>query len=400
MRFKRVFTLVIDSVGIGAAKDAAKFDDEGSDTLGHITSYWNGELKLPNLTALGLGNIRADSPLTGVLPVEAPLAYYGKMQEISAGKDSMDGHWEMMGSPVTEPLGFFPNGFPEPLIKAIEEFSGRKVIVNRPISGTEVIAKYGEEQLETGALIVYTSGDSVLQIAANTAIISLDELYRICKYVREITIDEYHIGRIIARPYVGKDKSEFKRTSDRHDFTLVPPKDTVLDMLGQAGFEVIGVGKTNDIFSGKGIATRIHTESNDDGMTKTIEVAQTDFTGLCFTNLVDFDAMYGHRRDLEGYGKALAAFDERLGELLQNLQVDDLLLITADHGNDPGFKGTDHTREYVPLLAYSPSFSKGSSLGIRETYADLGATILDNFELPNKTDGKSFLADLRRDQDE
>ncbi len=400
MRFKRVFTLVIDSVGIGAAKDAAKFDDEGSDTLGHITSYWNGELKLPNLTALGLGNIRADSPLTGVLPVEAPLAYYGKMQEISAGKDSMDGHWEMMGLPVTEPLGFFPNGFPEPLIKAIEEFSGRKVIVNRPISGTEVIAKYGEEQLETGALIVYTSGDSVLQIAANTAIISLDELYRICKYVREITIDEYHIGRIIARPYVGKDKSEFKRTSDRHDFTLVPPKDTVLDMLGQAGFEVIGVGKTNDIFSGKGIATRIHTESNDDGMTKTIEVAQTDFTGLCFTNLVDFDAMYGHRRDLEGYGKALAAFDERLGELLQNLQVNDLLLITADHGNDPGFKGTDHTREYVPLLAYSPSFSKGSSLGIRETYADLGATILDNFELPNKTDGKSFLTDLRRDQDE
>ncbi len=222
----------------------------------------------------------------------------------------------------------------------------------------------------------------------------------ICKYVREITIDEYHIGRIIARPYVGKDKSEFKRTSDRHDFTLVPPKDTVLDMLGQAGFEVIGVGKTNDIFSGKGIATRIHTESNDDGMTKTIEVAQTDFTGLCFTNLVDFDAMYGHRRDLEGYGKALAAFDERLGELLQNLQVNDLLLITADHGNDPGFKGTDHTREYVPLLAYSPSLSKGSSLGIRETYADLGATILDNFELPNKTDGKSFLADLRRDQDE
>lgn len=400
MRFKRVFTLVLDSVGIGAAKDAAKFDDEGSDTLGHITYYWNGELKLPNLTALGLGNIRADSPLTGVLPVEAPLAYYGKMHEISAGKDSMDGHWEMMGLTVTEPLGFFPNGFPEPLIKAIEEFSGRKVIVNRPISGTEVIVKYGEEQLETGALIVYTSGDSVLQIAANTAIISLDELYRICKYVREITIDEYHIGRIIARPYVGKDKSEFKRTSDRHDFTLVPPKDTVLDMLGQAGFEVIGVGKTNDIFSGKGIATRIHTESNDDGMTKTIEVAQTDFTGLCFTNLVDFDAMYGHRRDLEGYGKALAAFDERLGELLQNLQVNDLLLITADHGNDPGFKGTDHTREYVPLLAYSPSLSKGSSLGIRETYADLGATILDNFELPNKTDGKSFLADLRRDQDE
>lgn len=400
MRFKRVFTLVIDSVGIGAAKDAAKFGDAGADTLGHITSYWDGKLKLPNLTALGLGNIRADSPLVGVLPVEEPLAYYGKMQEISAGKDSMDGHWEMMGLPVTEPLGFFPNGFPEPLIKAIEEFSGRKVIVNRPISGTEVIAKYGEEQLETGALIVYTSGDSVLQIAANTAIIPLDELYRICKYVREITIDEYRIGRIIARPYVGNDKSGFERTSDRHDFTLVPPKDTVLDMLGQAGFDVIGVGKTNDIFSGKGIDIKIHTESNGDGMTKTIEVAQTDFTGLCFTNLVDFDAMYGHRRDREGYGKALAAFDECLGELLENLQADDLLLITADHGNDPGFKGTDHTREYVPLLAYSPSFSKGSSLGIRDTYADLGATILDNFELPNKTDGKSFLADLRRDQDE
>ena len=399
MSYKRVFVIVMDSVGTGAAHDAAKFDDVGSDTLGHVGEYYKGALKLPNLGKLGISNLR-DKPIEGVPVADPAIGDYGKMEEISAGKDSMDGHWEMMGLPVTEPLGFFPNGFPEPLIKAIEEFSGRKVIVNRPISGTEVIAKYGEEQLETGALIVYTSGDSVLQIAANTAIISLDELYRICKYVREITIDEYHIGRIIARPYVGKDKSEFKRTSDRHDFTLVPPKDTVLDMLGQAGFEVIGVGKTNDIFSGKGIATRIHTESNDDGMTKTIEVAQTDFTGLCFTNLVDFDAMYGHRRDLEGYGKALAAFDERLGELLQNLQVNDLLLITADHGNDPGFKGTDHTREYVPLLAYSPSFSKGSSLGIRETYADLGATILDNFELPNKTDGKSFLTYLRRDQDE
>lgn len=399
MSYKRVFVIVMDSVGTGAAHDAAKFDDVGSDTLGHVGEYYKGALKLPNLGKLGISNLR-DTPIEGVPVADPAIGDYGKMEEISAGKDSMDGHWEMMGLPVTEPLGFFPNGFPEPLIKAIEEFSGRKVIVNRPISGTEVIVKYGEEQLETGALIVYTSGDSVLQIAANTAIISLDELYRICKYVREITIDEYHIGRIIARPYVGKDKSEFKRTSDRHDFTLVPPKDTVLDMLGQAGFEVIGVGKTNDIFSGKGIATRIHTESNDDGMTKTIEVAQTDFTGLCFTNLVDFDAMYGHRRDLEGYGKALAAFDERLGELLQNLQVNDLLLITADHGNDPGFKGTDHTREYVPLLAYSPSLSKGSSLGIRETYADLGATILDNFELPNKTDGKSFLADLRRDQDE
>ena len=399
MSYKRVFVIVMDSVGTGAAHDAAKFDDVGSDTLGHVGEYYKGALKLPNLGKLGISNLR-DTSIEGVPVADPAIGDYGKMEEISAGKDSMDGHWEMMGLPVTEPLGFFPNGFPEPLIKAIEEFSGRKVIVNRPISGTEVIVKYGEEQLETGALIVYTSGDSVLQIAANTAIISLDELYRICKYVREITIDEYHIGRIIARPYVGKDKSEFKRTSDRHDFTLVPPKDTVLDMLGQAGFEVIGVGKTNDIFSGKGIATRIHTESNDDGMTKTIEVAQTDFTGLCFTNLVDFDAMYGHRRDLEGYGKALAAFDERLGELLQNLQVNDLLLITADHGNDPGFKGTDHTREYVPLLAYSPSLSKGSSLGIRETYADLGATILDNFELPNKTDGKSFLADLRRDQDE
>lgn len=396
MEFKRVFTIVIDSVGIGAARDAAKFGDQGSDTLGHISSYWKGELKLPNLASLGLGNIRKDDPLEGIKPAKFPLAYYGKMQEISAGKDSMDGHWEMMGLPVTEPLGFFSNGFPKELIEKIEEISGRKVIVNRPISGTEVIAKYGEEQLKTGALIVYTSGDSVLQVAAHTDVIPLEELYRICEEIRKITISDYHIGRIIARPYVGTNSSDFKRTSDRHDFTLIPPKDTVLDMLGQAGLDVIGVGKTNDIFSGKGIKEGIHTTSNDDGMVKTIEYAKKDFTGLCFTNLVDFDAMYGHRRDPLGYGKALASFDKRLGELLEVLNEDDLLMITADHGNDPGFKGTDHTREFVPLLVYSPSFANGESLGIRDTYADLGATILDNYDLPNNTVGTSFLKDLRR----
>ncbi|KRL84584.1 phosphopentomutase [Ligilactobacillus apodemi DSM 16634 = JCM 16172] len=320
------------------------------------------------------------------------------MQEVSAGKDSMDGHWEMMGLPVTAPLGFFPEGFPADLIAKIEEFSGRKVIVNRPISGTKVIAEYGEEQLKTGALIVYTSGDSVLQIAAHTAVIPLAELYRICEFVRKITIDEYHIGRIIARPYVGKDGHSFKRTADRHDYTLIPSQDTVLDKLKQANFAVIGIGKTNDIFSGKGMTQMIHTTSNDDGMIQTINISQTDFTGLCFINLVDFDAMYGHRRDPQGYGEALQAFDRRLGELLPKLKEDDLLMITADHGNDPGFKGTDHTREYVPLLAYSPSFLQGSSLGIRKTYADLGATILENFELANDTIGTSFLDTLMEEK--
>ena len=396
MQFKRIFTIVTDSVGIGEASDAKDFNDVGADTLGHIGHYWHDKFQLPNLEKLGLNNIRADHPIEGLQIAEKPLAFYGKMHEVSVGKDSMDGHFEMMGVPVTEPLGFFPKGFPKELLDKIEKFSGRHIIVNKPYSGTEVIHDYGEEQLKTGDLIVYTSGDSVLQIAANTSVIPLEELYKICEYARSITINHpYRIGRIIARPYVGTNKDNFKRTSDRHDYALMPPKKTDMDYLKEAGYDVLAVGKINDIFSGQGITSGVHTVSNEDGMNKTIENAKSDFNGFSFTNLVDFDAMYGHRRNLDGYGKALMDFDKQLGELLHILKDDDLLIITADHGNDPGFRGTDHTREYVPLLAYTPSIKPGKSLGICSTYADLGATILDNFNVQGSDIGTSFLNELK-----
>ncbi|MCH5461544.1 phosphopentomutase [Lactobacillus sp. LC28-10] len=396
MAFKRVFGIVIDSVGIGEASDANKFGDVGADTLGHIGEFYKGQLKLPNLAKMGLSNIRPNNPIEGVPIAESPIGYFGKMHEVSVGKDSMDGHWEMMGLPVTEPLGFFPKGFPAELIKQIEDFSGRHVIVNKPYSGTDVIHDYGEQQMKTGDLIVYTSGDSVLQIAAHTDVIPLEELYKICEFARSITIDKpYRIGRIIARPYVGPDKDHFTRTSDRHDFTLAPTGETDLDRLKNAGLDVLAVGKINDIFSGQGITEGAHTTSNDDGMKQTIANAEKAFNGFSFTNLVDFDAMYGHRRNPEGYGKALMAFDEQLGDLLATLQDDDLLMITADHGNDPGYKGTDHTREYVPLLAYSPSFKQNGSLGIRRTYADFGATVLDNFNVSGNPTGTSFLTSLK-----
>lgn len=396
MTFKRIFGIVIDSVGIGEASDANKFDDVGADTLGHIGEFYKGQLNLPNLAKMGLSNIRPDNPIEGVAVAEEPIGYFGKMHEVSVGKDSMDGHWEMMGLPVTEPLGFFPQGFPAELIKQIEDFSGRHVIVNKPYSGTDVIHDYGEHQLETGDLIVYTSGDSVLQITAHTDVIPLKELYKICEYARSITIDKpYRIGRIIARPYVGPDKDHFTRTSDRHDFTLAPTGETDLDRLKNAGLDVLAVGKINDIFSGQGITKGVHTTSNADGMDQTLANAEKDFTGFSFTNLVDFDAMYGHRRNPEGYGQALMAFDKQLGDLLATLQDGDLVMITADHGNDPTYKGTDHTREYVPLLAYSPGLKQSGSLGIRRTYADFGATVLDNFNVSGNPTGTSFLQTLK-----
>lgn len=396
MAFKRVFGIVIDSVGIGEASDAQDFGDVGADTLGHIGEFYKGKLSLPNLASMGLSNIRPDNPIEGVPVADQPKGFFGKMHEVSVGKDSMDGHWEMMELPVTEPLGFFPEGFPEALIKRIETFSGRKVIVNKPYSGTDVIHDYGEHQMATGDLIVYTSGDSVLQIAAHEDVIPLEELYKICEYARSITIDQpYRIGRIIARPYVGPDKDHFTRTSNRHDFALAPTGETDLDRLKAADYDVLGVGKINDIFSGQGITEGVHTTSNEDGMAHTIANAKKDFHGFSFTNLVDFDAMYGHRRNPEGYGKALMAFDQQLGDLLSVLKDDDLLIITADHGNDPGYKGTDHTREYVPLLAYSPSLPNGASLGIRRTYGDFGATVLDNFNVAGSAEGTSFLSELK-----
>lgn len=396
-RFKRVFVIVLDSIGIGEAPDAAKFNDVGADTLGHIGTFFQGKLNIPHLAKLGLSNIRPDNPIAGVPVAERPLGYFGKMAEISAGKDSMDGHWEMMGLPVTEPLGYFPQGFPPELIQKIEDFAHRKVIVNKPYSGTDVIHDYGEEQMKTGDLIVYTSGDSVLQIAAHTDIIPLKELYRICEYARKITIDQpYRIGRIIARPYSGPDKDHFVRSSDRHDYALPPTGKTDLDRLQKAGYTTLGIGKINDIFSGQGISQGWHTISNMDGMDHVIRVVkEEDFTGFAFANLVDFDAMYGHRRNAKGDGEALEAFDGRLGEMLSAMEPTDLLMITADHGNDPTYRGTDHTREYVPLLAYSSNMTGFGSLGVQTPFANLGATILDNFNVTGNEVGHSFLSALK-----
>lgn len=395
MTYKRVFAIVLDSVGAGPAPDSAAFGDQGADTLGHVGHHFAGKLALPNLASLGLSNLHA-TPIEGVPVAHPAKGAYGRMVEISAGKDSMDGHWEMMGLPVERPLATFPEGFPASIIQQLEAFSGRKVIVNRPYSGTEVIKDYGEQQMATGDLIVYTSGDSVLQIAAHEEVIPLAELYRICEFARTLVNGpEYTVGRIIARPYVGPDKDHFTRTANRRDFSLEPTGATDLDRLKAAGLAVIGIGKINDIFSGHGITKGYHNESNMDGMDHVDEVMQTDFTGFCFTNLVDFDAMYGHRRNPAGFGQALMDFDRRLGTVLANLRPDDLLLITADHGNDPCYQGTDHTREVVPLLAYSPSMKHGDiDLGQRATYADLGATILANFGVAGNGVGTSFLAQL------
>lgn len=393
-QYQRIFGIVLDSVGTGAASDAAQFGDAGADTLGHVGAAYGGALRLPNLQKLGLGNLRL-TPIQGVPALAQPLGYYGQMQEISCGKDSMDGHFEMMGLPVTTPLDYFPHGFPQALLDQIRAFSGREIVGNRPESGTEIIKELGAHQLATGDLIVYTSGDSVLQIAANEAVIPVAELYRICTYVRTLLNGpEYTVGRVIARPYIGSDPTTFTRTAKRRDFALQPAGKTDLDRLQQAGFKTIGIGKIHDIFSGQGLDVSYHNESNDDGMDHLDQVMTQTFDGFCFVNLVDFDALYGHRRNPLGFGQALMAFDQRLGAVLNALHGTDLLLITADHGNDPGFKGTDHTREKVPLLAYSPSMKTSGSLGLRQTFSDLGATILANFGV-TAVAGTSFLKQLR-----
>lgn len=395
MAYKRVFSIVLDSVGIGEAPDAVKYGDVGSDTLGHVGAHFQGELKLPHLQRLGLGNIARPTPILGVPAIAQPIGAYGVMQEISAGKDSMDGHWEMMGLPVATELATYPNGFPAEIMDKLAVFSGRPLLVNKPYSGTDVIRDYGQEAVDEGALIIYTSGDSVLQIAAHEDVVPLAELYRVCEYARTLVNDAPNmIGRIIARPFIGQDSASFKRTANRHDFTLQPNGITDLNRLTDAGIKVIGVGKVNDIFSGEGISEGVHTESNMDGMDQVDKWLATDFTGFVFANLVDFDAMYGHRRDPQGMGSALMAFDTRLGHVLAHLKADDLLILTADHGNDPGFKGTDHTRELVPLLAYSPSMQQGHDLEVRQSFADLGKTILDNFHVPGGPVGTSFLTEL------
>ncbi|MDS9470776.1 phosphopentomutase [Sporosarcina pasteurii] len=389
--FKRVHLVVLDSVGIGEAPDAHLFGDEGADTLGHIAREMNG-LHMPNMAKLGLSNIR---PIEGVPVADKPLAMYGKMQEASVGKDTMTGHWEIMGLNIDKPFKVYPNGFPEELIAELEQRTGRKVIGNKPASGTAIIDELGEEHMKTGALIVYTSADPVLQIAAHEDIIPIDEQYRICEIAREITLaPEYLVGRIIARPFVGT-PGNFTRTSNRHDYALKPFERTVMNELQDAEYDVIAIGKISDIFNEEGITESVRTKSNMDGVDKLIDVMKQDFHGLSFVNLVDFDALFGHRRDPIGYGKALEEFDNRLNEIMSVLREDDLLIITADHGNDPTHAGTDHTREFVPLLAYSPSFESGGEMPVNETFSDIGATIADNFNVKLPQFGKSFLPLLK-----
>jgi phosphopentomutase len=389
--YKRVFLIVMDSVGIGEAPDAEKFGDKGSHTLGHIAERMNG-LKMPNMGKLGLSNIEK---ITGIAPAEKPLAYYTKMEEASNGKDTMTGHWEIMGLNIQTPFQVFPDGFPDELISEIESRTGRKVIGNKPASGTEILVELGEEHMKTGALIVYTSADSVLQIAAHEDIIPIDELYDICKIARELTLDEkYMVGRVIARPFVGE-PGDFKRTSNRHDYALKPFGRTVMNELKDSGLDVVAIGKISDIYDGEGVTESLRTVSNMDGMDKLLQTLDQDFTGLSFLNLVDFDALFGHRRDPEGYGKALEEYDARLPEVFEKLKEDDLLIITADHGNDPVHYGTDHTREYVPLLVYSKGMNEGKELPVRKTFADIGATVAENFNVKMPEHGTSFLKELK-----
>jgi len=395
MRFNRVFVIVLDSLGIGPMADSARFDDSGADTLGHISETVE-HLDIPNLQRLGLANLKA---LKQVKPAEHPEGYFMAMNEASNGKDTMTGHWEMMGIRTDKPfITFTEHGFPKELIDELEKRCGRKIIGNKAASGTEILEELGEQEVNEGKLIVYTSADSVLQICGNEETMGLETLYHYCEIARELTMrDEWRVGRVIARPYVGKKRGEFKRTSNRHDYALKPTGPTALNALKDAGYDVISVGKINDIFVGEGITESNHSDSSVHGMQQTIDIAKRDFKGLCFTNLVDFDALWGHRRNPVGYGEEIEKFDKKLGELLPLLREDDLLILTADHGNDPTYKGTDHTREQVPFIAYSPSDTESGKLDTSDTFAVIGATIADNFgvRMPEGTIGTSILDQIK-----
>lgn len=390
MKFNRIAVIVLDSVGIGELPDAPNFNDAGAHTLGHIAREY--PMQLPHMRQLGLDRI---AQIHDWQPTaDEATAYYTKMAEVSVGKDTMTGHWELMGLKIEKPFQTFPEGFPDELIEMFEQKTGRKVIGNKPASGTEILDELGEEQMKTGSWIVYTSADSVFQLAAHEDIIPLDELYRACEIARELTMeDRFSVGRVIARPYKGE-PGNFVRTPNRHDYALKPPQKTVLKLLQEAGIETISVGKINDIFDGEGINHSHPTKSNADGIQKTIDLLKTSFTGLLFTNLVDFDSLYGHRRNPIGYGQCLEEFDQAVPELLAQLGEKDLLVITADHGNDPIHHGTDHTREYVPVLLYSPQFKNPKGLAPRQTFSDLGATIADNFNVQAPPNGTSFLSEL------
>lgn len=392
--YRRIFTIVLDSLGMGEMSDAELFGDKGVDTLGHISDVVES-LVIPNLQKLGLVNLH---PLKQVSKVQSPLAYYTCLNEASNGKDTMTGHWEMMGLKITTPFQVFTDtGFPKELIDELEKRTGRHIIGNKSASGTKILEELGEEEIKTGGLIVYTSADSVLQICGNEETMGLETLYHYCEIARELTMkEEWKVGRVIARPYIGKKKGEFCRTANRHDYALKPYGKTVLDALKESKLEVIAVGKIHDIFDGEGITKSFHSNSSVHGMEQTIELAKTNFEGLCFTNLVDFDALWGHRRNPKGYAQELERFDKKLEILLPLLKKDDLLILTSDHGNDPTYIGTDHTREKALFMAYSPSMQKSGKLSEKETFAVIGATIADNFNIlmPPNTIGYSILSEL------
>lgn len=394
MKYNRIFTIVIDSLGIGAAADAASYGDAGTDTLGHIAQNTQ-QLKIPNLQKLGIANLHS---LAGVAPAEKPTGYYMRLHEASTGKDTMTGHWEMMGLHITTPFQTFTEtGFPKELIDELSARTGRTIIGNKSASGTEILDELAEEEIATGHMIVYTSADSVLQICGNEETFGLKELYRCCEIARELTLrDEWKVGRVIARPYVGHKKGEFVRTSNRHDYALKPYGKTALNALKDAGLDVISIGKIFDIFDGEGLTESNKSKSSVHGMEQAIAIARRDFCGLCFVNLVDFDALWGHRRNVKGYAQELERFDVKLGEFLECIKKDDLLIITADHGNDPTHTGTDHTREDVPFIAYSPAFTSSGRLKDAPTFAVIGATIAENFHvpMPEGTIGYSILDQL------
>lgn len=373
-KYRRIFVIVLDSLGIGAMPDAEDYGDKGVNTLGHIWEY-KKDLKIPNLRKLGIGNLLGRS--------DDFVGCHMKLKEKSRGKDTMTGHWEMMGLEIKEPFQTFTEtGFPQELIGELEEKCGKKFVGNKAASGTEILDEYGEHEIETGDMILYTSADSVLQICGHEKYTGLDVLYDCCKKAREITMrPDWKVARVIARPYVGEKKGEFKRTANRHDYAVKPFKNTMLNLMKNRGYDVISIGKIVDIFAEEGITESHRSQSSVHGMEQTIELADTSFHGLCFTNLVDFDALWGHRRDPEGYAKELEMFDENLGILLERMREDDLLMITADHGNDPTYTGTDHTREMVPLLCYSPSMKNRRELPVQDTFGVIGATIGENYDI-------------------
>ena len=384
---RRLFLIVLDSVGIGEAPDAAQFGDEGSNT---VRAAVEAGADLPNLRRLGLFNIDG---MDWTEPEAAPIGAFGRMREASMGKDTTIGHWEIAGVVSPKPLPTFPDGFPPEIIRNFEKLTGRKVICNKPYSGTQLLLDYGREHVETGALMVYTSADSVFQVAAHEDIVPIEELYHDCELAREMLTGDYAVGRVIARPFVGE-YPNYTRTARRHDYSLQPPRATMLNNLEDAGYECIGVGKISDIFAGSGITQQIRTQNNTDGIVKTLDLMENDFEGICFVNLVDFDMVYGHRNDAPGYARALMEFDQALPKFMEQMGEDDLLIITADHGCDPSTPSTDHSREYTPMLAWSKKIRPGANLGTRTTFADIGATVLEYFGLENRTDGQSFLKEI------